>query len=122
MHWVAIGVAVLAAVAIIVLGLMYLFTLRTATPSFGLPFPEKRPNITWWLRLKGLRDIVSGLILLATIIWGTTEMLAIAALIPTGDMSLILAAKGSKAKAFGIHGLTAALMFLAAIPLATRLV
>ena len=35
-------------------------------------------------------------------------------------MSLILAAKGSAERAFGIHGLTAALMISAAIPLILR--
>ena len=45
-------------------------------------------------------------------------VLLIEAFIPAGDMSLILAAKGSTKRAFGIHGLTAALMIAAAaIPL-----
>jgi hypothetical protein len=39
------------------------------------------------------------------------------AFIPVGDMLLILAAKGSTKSAFGIHGATAALMVLTAIPL-----
>ena len=33
-----------------------------------------------------------------------------------GDMSLILAVKGTKMGAYGIHGLTAALMILAPTP------
>jgi hypothetical protein len=36
-----------------------------------------------------------------------------------GDMLLILAAKGSPKSAFGIHGLTAVIMVLAAVPLIT---
>jgi KaiC/GvpD/RAD55 family RecA-like ATPase len=43
----------------------------------------------------------------------------VAAIIPIGDMLVILAAKGSAKSAFGIHGLTAAIMALAAIPMMT---
>lgn len=121
MHWFSFGVALLAAAGIIVLGVMYLSNPRAATQSFGLPLPEEGANIAWWLRLKGVRDIVSGLVLLAMMTWGSPHMvgivLVIEALVPVGDMSLILAAKGSTKTAFGVHGVTAALMMLAAIPL-----
>ena len=53
--------------------------------------------------------------------WGSSSLLGtvllIEAAIPAGDMSLVLAAKGSAKTAFGIHGLTAVLMIAAAIPL-----
>ena len=121
MYWFSTGVALLAAVGIISVGVMYLSQPRQTTPSFGLPLPEDGPNIAWWLRLKGVRDIVSGLVVLAMLVWGSPHeqgiVLLIEAIIPTGDMSLVLAAKGSARRAFGIHGLTAVLMILAAIPL-----
>jgi hypothetical protein len=121
MHWISFGVALLAAVGIIGIGLMYLLQPRMMTPNFGLPLPEEGRNIDWWLRLKGSRDIASGLVVLALVGWGTPFLLGvillIEALIPTGDMSLILAARGSTKTAVGVHGLTAALMILAAIPL-----
>ena len=121
MHWFSMGIAVLIAVAIIVIGLMYLFTPRAATLSFGLPLPEQGANTDWWLRLKGTRDIVSGLVLFAMIAWGSPHLLGvillIQALIPVGDMSLVLTAKGSTGWALGIHGVTFALMVLAAFPL-----
>ena len=121
MHWFGLGVALLAAVAIIAIGVMYLFNPRTATRSFGLPLPEDGANVAWWLRLKGSRDIVSGLVVLAMLVWGGPRIVGIVlmveALIPFGDMSLVLAAKGSAKRAFGIHGLTAALMIVAAVPL-----
>ena len=44
-------------------------------------------------------------------------ILFVLAIIPVGDMLLILAAKGSTRSAFGMHGLTAVLMVLAAIPM-----
>jgi hypothetical protein len=114
-------VALLVAVGIIAIGVMYLSNPRVATQSFGLPLPEEGANIAWWLRLKGVRDIVSGLVVLALMLWGGPRLVGIAlmleAIIPMGDMSLILAAKGSTKSALGIHGLTAALMILAAVPL-----
>ena len=57
MHWFSFGVALLAAIGIIGVGVMYLFRPRVMTPNFGLPLPEAGPNIVWWLRLKGSRDI-----------------------------------------------------------------
>lgn len=121
MHWFSIGVALLAALGIIATGTVYLLNPRAATKGFGLPLPEEGANIAWWLRLKGVRDIVSGLVVLALVAWGGPRLvgivLLIEAAIPAGDMSLILAAKGSTKSAFGIHGLTAALMIVAAIPL-----
>jgi sterol desaturase/sphingolipid hydroxylase (fatty acid hydroxylase superfamily) len=119
MHWFAIGVAMLVAVAIIAIGVMYIFNPRVAVQSFGLPHPEEGPNIDWWLRLKGVRDVVAGLVVLALTVWAGPHILGIIllieAMIPAGDMSVILAAKGSTKTALGIHGLTAALMILAAI-------
>lgn len=121
MHWFSFGVALLAAVAIIGIGIMYLTNPRAMAPSFGLPLPEQGRNTDWWLRLKGSRDIVSGLIVLAMMAWGTPRLvgivLLIAALIPLGDMSLILAARGSAKRAFGVHGATVALMVAGAVPL-----
>jgi Domain of unknown function (DUF4267) len=86
-----------------------------------LPLPEDGANIAWWLRLKGVRDIVSGLAVLAFMAWGAPRgvgiILLVEAIIPVGDMLVILAAKGSTKSAFGMHGLTAVLMVLAAIPM-----
>ena len=121
MHWLAIGLALLLALAIIAIGARYVASPTTATRSFGLPLPEEGTNIAWWLRLKGVRDIVSGLTVLAFMAWGGPRavgiILLVEALVPVGDMLLILAAKGSAKSAFGIHGFTALLMILAAIPL-----
>jgi hypothetical protein len=79
-------------------------------------------NIAWWLRLKGVRDIVSGLAVVLAFMMRSAPsrvgiILLVEAIIPMGDMLLILAAKGSTKSAFGIHGLTAVLMVLTAMPL-----
>jgi hypothetical protein len=121
MHWLTLGMALLLALAIIAIGTQYVVSPTTATRSFGLPLPEGGANIAWWLRLKGVRDIVSGLTVLAFVSWGVPRgvglILFVFAIIPVGDMLLILAAKGSARAAFGIHGVTAVLMVLAAIPM-----
>ena len=121
MHWLSLGMALLLALAIIAIGARYVVSPMTATRSFGLPLPENGPNIAWWLRLKGVRDIVGGLAVLAFVAWGAPRavgvILLVEAIIPVGDMALILAAKGSTKSASGIHGLTAALMVLAATPM-----
>lgn len=121
MMWFSYAVALLAAVAIIVIGLMYLFVPRQATLGFGLPLPEEGANIAWWLRLKGVRDIVSGLVVLALFAWSDGRTLGIVLLIESftalGDMTLVLAARGAAGKAFGIHGVTAAVMIAAAVPM-----
>jgi hypothetical protein len=74
------------------------------------------------LRLKAVRDIAARLLELAFMLWGTQRetgfVLLVAAIIPAGDM-LVLAGKDSAKSAFGIHGLTAAIMALAAIPMMT---
>src|ERR1700756_4818824 len=119
MHWLALGMALLVALAIIAIGTQYLASPTTATRSFGLPLPENGSNIAWWLRLKGVRDIASGLAVLAFMAWGAPPgvgiILLVEAIIPVGDMLLILAAKGSTKSAFGMHAPTAVLMVLTAI-------
>jgi hypothetical protein len=121
MHWLLVGAALLLAVAIIAIGIQYVARPRAATRSFGLPLPESGANIAWWLRLKGVRDIVSGLIVLAFMAWGAPRavglILLVEAMIPVGDMLVILAAKGSTKLAFGMHGVTALLMVLVATPM-----
>jgi len=121
MHWLLLGMALLVAVGIIAIGSQYIASPRAATRIFGLPLPEDGTNIAWWLRLKGVRDIVSGLTVLAFMMWGAPSgvglILLVEAIIPVGDMLVILAAKGSTKSAFCMHGLTAGLMVLAAIPM-----
>ncbi|XKM39832.1 DUF4267 domain-containing protein [Rhizobium ruizarguesonis] len=121
MLWLANGAGLLLALAIIAIGTGYIASPTSMMRSFGLPLPEDGPKVAWWLRLKGVRDIVAGLLVLAFMVWGAERevgiVLLIEAMIPAGDMLLILAAKGSTKSAFGIHGLTAVIMVLVAIPM-----
>lgn len=119
MYWFSMSVVLLVSVGIILIGLMYLSNPRGVANGFGLPLPEAGASTDWWLRLKGVRDVVSGLVVLALLTWSTPHIVGIAllvqALTPVGDMSTVLAGKGSVKHAFGIHGLTAALMAIAAV-------
>jgi hypothetical protein len=121
MYWFSYGIALLSALGIIVIGSMYLVRPRAAAGSFGLPLPEPGANIAWWLRLKGVRDIVAGMVVLATMTWAEPRIvgivLAVEALIALGDGSLVLAAKGRARAAWAMHYPTGALMILAAAPL-----
>jgi hypothetical protein len=123
MHWLwlALGMASLLAIGIIAIGAQWVVSPRAAARIFGLPLPEEGANIAWWLRPKGVRDIVSGLVVLAFMASGDPRgvgiILLVEAIIPVGDMLLVLAGKGSAKRAFGIHGVTAVVMILAAIPL-----
>ncbi|MBY2910708.1 DUF4267 domain-containing protein [Rhizobium leguminosarum] len=120
MQWLLNGTGLLLALAIIAIGTGYIASPTTTMRGFGLPLPEDGPNVAWWLRLKGVRDIVAGLLVLAFMVWGVERevgiVLLIEAMIPAGDMLLILAAKGSTKSAFAFHGLTAMIMVLVAIP------
>lgn len=121
MNGFALGLALLLAFAIIGIGAWYLTSPMTAVRSFGLPLPVGGSNTAWWLRLKGVRDVASGVTVLAPMISSGPRAAGIVLLaetiIPLGDMLVILAAKGSAKTALGVHGLTALVMILAAIPL-----
>jgi hypothetical protein len=124
MQQVSIGVAVLLALAIIAVGAQYIAAPRTATLSFGLPLPENGQNIISWLRLKGVRDIASGLTVLACLTWAGPWAVGIVLLalatIPVGDMLVVLSGQGSTKRALGMHGVTALVMALTGIPLLIR--
>jgi Domain of unknown function (DUF4267) len=109
-----LSLAALMAVAIIVIGCFYLVSPERMTGSFGLKQPASDADTRAWLRLKGIRDVVSGLVVLTMMLTTDTRSVGIAllveAIVPLGDMSIILRSGGSKSKAFSIHGVTCAVM------------
>jgi hypothetical protein len=104
------------AVAIIVIGCFYLLSPERMTGSFGLKPPAPDSDTRAWLRLKGIRDIASGLVVLTMMLtMGTRSVglvLLVLAITPLGDMSVILGSGGSKFKAFSMHGATCAAMLV----------
>jgi hypothetical protein len=86
------------------------------TGSFGLKPPAADADTRAWLRLKGIRDIVSGLVVLTLMVTADTRAVGIALLVlaitPLGDMSNVLWSGGSKSTAFSVHGVTCAVMLV----------
>jgi len=106
--------AALIAVGIIVIGCFYLVSPERISGTFGLKPPASDADTRAWLRPKGIRDVASGLVVLAMMLAAGTRLVGVAllveAIIPFGDMSIILASGGSKSRALSIHGVTCAAM------------
>jgi hypothetical protein len=104
------------AVAIIVIGCFYLASPKRILGGFGLKPPASDADTHAWLRLKGIRDIASGLVVVTMMLTADSRLVGIAllifAMIPFGDMSIILGSGGSKSRAFSIHGVTCAVMLV----------
>jgi hypothetical protein len=111
-----LSVAALMAVGIIVIGCFYVVSPERMTGSFGLKPPASDADTRAWLRLKGIRDVVSGLVVLTLMLTTDTRTVGIAllveAIVPLGDMSNVLGSGGSKSAAFSIHGVTCAVMLV----------
>ena len=110
---IATVLSLIGAAFILYIGISYLVTPETTATGFGLPEWPKGDAVAF-MNLKGVRDIVSGLIILVLLATKQRYALGIVtlviALVPIGDMLTVLSWGGSTAAAFGIHGLTAALV------------
>jgi hypothetical protein len=108
--------AALIAAGIIVIGCFYLVSPERMSGSFGLKPPASDADTRAWLRLKGIRDVASGLVVLAMMVTADWRLVGIAllveAVIPFGDMSISLGSGGRKATAFSVHGVTCAVMLV----------
>ena len=113
--------AALVAVGIIVIGSFYLLSPERISGTFGLKPPATDVDTRAWLRPKGIRDVASGLVVLAMMLTADSRLVGIAllafAIIPLGDMSIILGAGGSRSRAFSMHGLTGAVMLVVGLVL-----
>ena len=94
-------------------GLRFLLDPHGAAAGFGIePWPTGAA--AGYFAVKGIRDIVIGLNLLAVFALGqrraTGVLMAIAAMIPIADMIIVLTHGGTVATALGIHGLTAVIV------------
>jgi hypothetical protein len=94
-------------------GTEFLFAGHIAAAGFGIdPFPTG--VAAGYFAVKGIRDIVLGLNLLALFALrqrrATGVLMAISTLIPITDMITVFSHGGSAATALGVHGLTAVIM------------
>ena len=109
----------LTALGIIFLGVRFWLAPAAASAAFGIAgTPPPSTGLTAWLSVKGTRDIASGLFVILLMAQGSPrllgEFLLVASLIPFGDMATVLRSGGSRAAAFGIHGLTGLVMIATA--------
>jgi len=113
---ISLSLAALLAVGIIVIGCFYLISPERISREFGLRPPASDADTRAWLRPKGIRDVVAGLVVLTMMLTADRRLVGIAllveALIPFGDMSIILGSGGSKSRAFSVHGITCAVMLI----------
>lgn len=107
--------AVLMSLGIIGIGTRYLIAPEASAATFGVP-DWPRGNARAFLRVKGIRDVVSGLVGLTLLALGQRRalgwVLLCIALTPAGDMIIVLRHRGSAAVALGVHGLTGALVLV----------
>ncbi|WP_291413971.1 DUF4267 domain-containing protein [Actinophytocola sp.] len=101
----------LGGLGIVFIGLRYVLAPYASAATFGLP-DWPREAFRSWLNLKGVRDIGIGLLTLTMLVVASPTTLAwfvlVTALIPAGDMLVVLRYRGSKPLAYGMHGGTAA--------------
>jgi len=111
-----LSLAALVSVGIMVIGCFYLVSPQRILGGFGLKPPAPDADTRAWLRLKGIRDVASGLAVLTMML--TTDsrtvgiVLLVFAIIPFGDMSNILMSGGHKTTAFSVHGVTCTVMLV----------
>ncbi|MRH91082.1 DUF4267 domain-containing protein [Nocardia sp. SYP-A9097] len=112
---IATALSLIGAAFIIYVGINFLTNPEAAADGFGLPAWPHGDEADF-LNIKGVRDVSSGLIILALLAFRQRFALGITTLVvaltPIGDMLTVLTHNGSAAAAFGIHGLTAALVIL----------
>lgn len=114
LYWLTLAVAV----GIIFIGVRFLFAPDIAARAFGIPLAD--PQDMAFLFVKGIRDIVSGLLFLA-LLWSgdrrlTGALLLIATLIPIADGAIVLWFTGWK-PVLAIHWGTALYMLLVSFAL-----
>ncbi|MBU3067662.1 DUF4267 domain-containing protein [Nocardia sp. NEAU-G5] len=95
------------------LGISFVLAPATAAPGFGLPSWPSGDG-SGFLIVKGCRELAMGLGTGILLVTGQRRalgwILLMTAVAPLGDMINVLAHHGSTATAFGVHGLTSALI------------
>jgi len=108
-------VTALAGAGILAIGFLYLVRPQVMSASFGLP-DHPPPGATPWLRLKGIRDLVAGLVAATLLITAPPTVIGWSvcsfSVIPLGDGATVLAYGSNPRIAWGVHFSTAALMLV----------
>jgi hypothetical protein len=111
---VAEGLSGLLGLGIIAIGVRFLLAPRAAAAGYGVAIKEEIERSGAYLSAKGVRDVVSGLVVFLLIATAGHRVLGgwmlVMALIPIGDAIVVLRSGGSKATAYGVHMMTAVVM------------
>ncbi|MFE3254863.1 DUF4267 domain-containing protein [Nocardia sp. NPDC059091] len=95
------------------IGFRYLADPQAMAPTFGMRV-SPTGEAADFLNVKGVRDAACALLIVALLAarqrYALGIVMLVMATIPTGDMLTILRHDGSTAIAFGVHGVTAALV------------
>ncbi|MGD1171424.1 DUF4267 domain-containing protein [Mycobacterium seoulense] len=110
------SLAGLLAAGIIFIGARFLVAPRVAAAGYGVLPDLDQPGANAYLSVKGVRDIATGLLVIVLMVAGATHLVAWAMLaatvIPLADAVIVLRNGGSKSVAWGVHGVTAAVMLV----------
>ncbi|WP_328301206.1 DUF4267 domain-containing protein [Streptomyces sp. NBC_00435] len=102
---------------IVYVGLSYVLAPQATAADFGVPTWPQHEG-TAFLAVKGVRDIATGLVILALLLTGHRRALgwamAAIAFVPLGDAVIVLNGGGTAATALGVHGSTAAAVLVTA--------
>lgn len=116
--------ALLPAIGLLGLGLLFVAAPRLGAVLFGLPPPEESQATLAWLRALGLRDLAFGTYVLVLALCAGRRaaglVLGVTVLIPLGDIVLVAAASGPGAWQLLLHAASGAYMAGAAFFLLRR--
>ena len=113
---IAYTLAGLIGAGIIFIGARFLVAPRVAATGYGVQPDLGQRSAGAYLRVKGIRDIASGLFVFILMAAGATHLhgwvIVAATIIPLADAAIVLSNGGPRSIAWGVHGLTAALMLM----------
>jgi hypothetical protein len=116
-----VGLVLVWIVATAIIGIEIAYLAKSKGNAAGFELPKLlEPDLRGWWQVKGVCDTVSGALLIAAIFATGTELwwlVLVLSLIPLVDA---LVKSRSQERAFGIHGLTAVGMVVAAVLLAPQ--
>lgn len=106
----------LLAAGIIFIGARFMVAPRVAAAGYGVLPDLDQPSAGAYLAVKGIRDIATGLFVIILLAAGATHLVGwvmlAATIIPLADTSIVLRNGGSRSVAWGVHGVTAAVMLV----------
>ena len=104
----------LLAGGIVAIGVRFVLAPGSAAAGYGVAADPGERSVRAYLEVKGVRDVASGLFVSILMACGATQPLGwvilAATLIPVADAAIVLRSGGSRSIAWGVHGVTAAVM------------